>query len=68
MPTAGLPAVQTAGSAATPRTVQDLEAEMEQLESGGRLPVLTRRVSTLTQREPENAARLLRTWLSEEQR
>lgn len=66
------PAVQTAGAGVSvPRTVQDLEAEMDaQLGPPGaqRMPVLTRRVAALTEREPENAARLLRTWLSEEER
>jgi flagellar biosynthesis/type III secretory pathway M-ring protein FliF/YscJ len=53
------------------RTVQDLEAEMDaQLSVSGpqRMPVLTRRVAALTQREPENAAHLLRTWLTEDER
>ena len=52
------------------RTVQDLEAEMDaQLTTPGalKMPVLTRRMAALTQKEPENAARLLRTWLNEEQ-
>lgn len=55
--------------AIAPRTVQDLEAEMDaQLFSGEamKMPVLTRRMAALTQKEPENAARLLRTWLNEE--
>jgi flagellar M-ring protein FliF len=53
------------------RTVQDLEAEMDaQLAVAGpqRMPVLTKRVAALTQREPENAAHLLRTWLAEDER
>jgi flagellar M-ring protein FliF len=53
------------------RTVQDLEAEMDaQLSVSGpqRMPVLTKRVAALTQREPENAAHLLRTWLAEDER
>jgi flagellar M-ring protein FliF len=62
----------TAGAAAAigARTVKDLEAEMDaQLESGSatKLPVLSRRMAALTQKEPENAARLLRAWLAEEQ-
>lgn len=74
----GPPAVRGVAAVAggPPRTVQDLEAEMDaQLQvaegqnAGSRkLPVLTRRVAALTQREPENAARLLRTWLTEEER
>ena len=67
-------AVAVAG--AQPRTVQDLEAEMDaqlqaaegQTPGSRKLPVLTRRVAALTQREPENAARLLRTWLTEDER
>jgi len=53
------------------RTVQDLEAEMDaQLAVAGpqRMPVLTKRMAALTQREPENAAHLLRTWLAEDER
>jgi flagellar M-ring protein FliF len=69
--TGTLPA-QTTGALPVPRTVEDLEAEMDaQLGAGGgvhRMPVLTKRISALTQREPENAARLLRTWLTEDER
>jgi flagellar M-ring protein FliF len=58
------------------RTVADMESEIEaQLQAGAeggaaarRLPVLTRRVATLSEKEPENTARLLRAWLTEEQR
>lgn len=59
------------GGAGVARTVQELEAEMDaQLSVAGpqRMPVLTRRVAALTQREPENAAHLLRTWLTEDER
>lgn len=62
-------AAVTAGAGPVPRTVQDIEAEMDaQLEAGDaqRLPVLTRRTAAMTQREPENAAKLLRSWLSED--
>ncbi len=77
--TGGVPAVAGARGAAAParvsagggaRTVQDLEAEMDaQLSVAGpqRMPVLTRRVAALTRREPENAAHLLRTWLTEDE-
>jgi flagellar M-ring protein FliF len=58
-----------------PRTVAEMEGEMDaQLDSelpdgqARRLPALTRRVAKLTQAEPENAARLLRSWLSEDSR
>jgi flagellar M-ring protein FliF len=65
-----------AGAAAVPlRTVEDLEGEIEaelqaaaNLGTARRLPVLTRRVAAMTQREPENTARLLRTWLAEDER
>src|SRR5262245_2788546 len=53
------------------RTVQDLEAEMDaQLAVAGpqRMPILTKRMAALTQREPENAAHLLLTWLAEDER
>lgn len=63
-----LPARAAAGGGA--RTVEELEAEMDaQLASSEamKMPVLTRKMATLTQKEPESAARLLRTWLSEDQ-
>jgi flagellar M-ring protein FliF len=76
---AGVPAAASKGNALAvakpgglgPRTVQDIEAEMDaQLSVAGpqRMPVLTKRVAALTQREPENAAHLLRTWLAEDER
>jgi len=57
-----------------PRTVADLENEIEaQLEAeehakaseNRRLPVLSRRVSSMSMKEPENIAKLLRTWMQE---
>jgi flagellar M-ring protein FliF len=63
--------------AGMPRTVADLEGEIEaQLDAAAaekagerrKLPVLTRRVSTLTQKEPEHAARLIRMWMGEDPR
>jgi len=60
-----------------PRTVADLESEIEaQLEAeehakaseNRRLPVLSRRVSSMSLKEPENIAKLLRTWMQEGQR
>jgi flagellar M-ring protein FliF len=66
-------AVGAPGSA--PRTVQDLENELDaQLQAAvdsaapRRLPVLTRRATALSEKEPENAARLLRAWLTEGER
>jgi flagellar M-ring protein FliF len=58
-----------------PRTLEQIEGDIEaQLDAGGdrlpdrRLPVLTRRVTSLAQKEPESAARLVRTWLLEERK
>lgn len=59
-----------------PRTVADMEGEIaaeldnadEPAAPQRRLPVLTRRVAKLAQQEPENAARLVRSWLAEEER
>ncbi len=69
------PARQAAtGQLPVPRTVEDLEAEIDAQLAGvaagqtRRMPVLTKRVAALTEREPENAARLLRTWLAESER
>jgi flagellar M-ring protein FliF len=75
---AGVQATAPRQAAAAPvqaRTVQDLESEIDaQLQAGAaatpprKLPVLTKRAAALTEREPENAARLLRAWLTEEER
>jgi flagellar M-ring protein FliF len=59
-----------------PRSIEEIEGEIEaQLDAanGGRLPdrrmpVLTRRVLSMAQKEPESAARLVRTWLLEERK
>jgi flagellar M-ring protein FliF len=62
---------------AAPRTVQDLEGEIEaQLDAAvaaksaenRKLPVLSRRISQLTSKEPEHAARLIRMWMTENSR
>ncbi len=59
------------------KTVTDIESEIEaQIDAAAaakmgesrRLPVLTRRVSALSTKEPENIARLLRTWMNEDHR
>jgi flagellar M-ring protein FliF len=66
---AAIMAAATANAGTAPRTVQDIEAELDsQLENSDahRLPVLTKRMAAMTQREPENAAKLLRSWLSED--
>jgi flagellar M-ring protein FliF len=78
-PPAPAPAAIGAASAAPPRTVQELENDLEaeinaQLEAvaghaaSKRLPVLTKRATAFTDKEPENAARLVRAWLTEEER
>ena len=60
-----------------PRTVADLESEIEaqidaqtadKMGENRRLPVLTRRVSAITKKEPEQVAKLLRGWIRESER
>jgi flagellar M-ring protein FliF len=57
-----------------PKTVAELESEIEkQMDADAadkvgdsrRLPVLTRRAAAIAQKEPENTAKLLRSWMSE---
>ena len=56
-----------------PRTVEELQGELEaQLEAAEakateprKMTVLTKRLASTVQKEPEHAARLLRTWLAE---
>jgi flagellar biosynthesis/type III secretory pathway M-ring protein FliF/YscJ len=58
------------------RTVADIQSEMEaQIDAEvharlntRRLPALTRRVTALTTKEPENVAKLLRGWMTEAER
>ena len=64
-----------AGSGARPRTVAELEGEIEaQLDAaaskGGdrKLPVLTKRAAETTMKEPEHVAKVLRSWMNEEVR
>ncbi len=61
----------------SPRTVADLENEIEaqmdaqELEKASenrRLPVLTRRVSGITKKDPDQVAKLLRGWMREAER
>ena len=73
------PALVTAGAGPggaldRPRTVAELESEIEaEMEAavagkGGdsrRLPVLSRRVATMAQKEPEQAAKLIRSWMAD---
>ncbi len=74
-----LPAAATApiGIPQVARTVEDLEGEIEaELDASGnpptpearRLPVLTKRISKKAEAEPEQMARLVRSWLVEEER
>jgi len=60
-----------------PRTVADLESEieaqmdaqvLEKASENRKLPVLTRRVSALTKKEPDQVAKLLRGWMREAER
>jgi flagellar M-ring protein FliF len=54
-----------------PRSIEEIEGEIEAqldstpVEGDRRQPVLTRRVSTLANKEPESAAKLVRGWLTE---
>jgi flagellar M-ring protein FliF len=70
------PALAVAG-ARTVRTVADLEGEIEAeldadaLSKAGetrRLPVLTKRISKVAEQEPEHVARLVRSWLTDEEK
>jgi flagellar M-ring protein FliF len=64
------------GPGGAPRTIQDLEgtfeAELDAAETAKsdhrRVPVLTKRVASLTQTEPEQAARMIRAWITEDKR
>jgi flagellar M-ring protein FliF len=78
MPTARGAAVSELPAAAgdRPRTVAEIEKDIEaQLEAevaaaqradSRRLPVLTRRVSSISLKDPENVAKLLRSWMTED--
>ncbi|MGE3276344.1 MAG: flagellar basal-body MS-ring/collar protein FliF [Vicinamibacterales bacterium] len=61
----------------TPKTVEELEHELEQqminaaneaVSDKRRVPVLTKRLSAETQKDPQGAARLVRSWLLEDRR
>jgi flagellar M-ring protein FliF len=65
------------GGTALPRTVQDIEGEIEaQLMAAAeqkkletvKMPVLTKKANAIVQNEPEAAARLLRSWIAEGER
>ncbi|MCX6537757.1 MAG: flagellar basal-body MS-ring/collar protein FliF [Acidobacteria bacterium] len=63
-------------SAASLRTIEDLEGAIEaeldaataQNAHGLKIPVLSKRIGAMTQKEPEHAARLVRAWLREDRR
>lgn len=60
---------------ALPRTVEDLQGDIEaQLQAAEakaieprKAAALTKRLTAMTQKEPENAARLIRSWLTEQE-
>jgi flagellar M-ring protein FliF len=69
-------AMAAPGMGQLPRTVRDLEGEIEaQLDAAAqekqletiKMPVLTKKANALVQKEPEAAAKLLRSWLGEEE-
>ena len=63
-------------TASGPKTVSELENDIDeelnavtaQYAESRRLPVLTRRVSSVTINEPENVAKLLRQWIADTER
>jgi flagellar M-ring protein FliF len=68
-----LPAV----AGAAPKTVAQLESEIEaeldaaaheRVAGGRKMPVLTRKVSGITKNDPEQVAKLLRSWMQDEAR
>jgi flagellar M-ring protein FliF len=71
-----IPAAAMPAPGQAPKTVADLESEIDaelnamtaQYAENRRLPVLTRRVSSVTVNEPENVAKLLRAWIQDEGR
>jgi len=72
----GQQAMALAGPGQPLRTVADLESEIEaQIDASAhqkvdarRLPVLARKVSSMSTKEPENVAKLLRSWINEGER
>jgi flagellar M-ring protein FliF len=68
------PRVAALPSGDRPRTVAEIESQLEaqidsdlegKAEGQRRLPVLTRRVAGMAQKEPENTAKLIRSWMSD---
>jgi flagellar M-ring protein FliF len=70
------PALAMPAAGQSPRTVSEMESEIDeelnaitaQYAESRRLPVLTRRVSSVTINEPESVAKLLRTWIGDTER
>jgi flagellar M-ring protein FliF len=73
---AGVPAAVAAPGRGGPRTVAEMESEIDaeldaitaKYSEDRRLPVLTRRLSSVTVNEPESVAKLLRSWINEAER
>ena len=73
---AAMPALAMPVPGQGPKTVAELESEIDeelnavtaQYAESRRLPVLTRRVSSVTINEPENVAKLLRQWIADAER
>jgi flagellar M-ring protein FliF len=73
---AAVPAMAMPAAGQGPRTVAELESEIDeelnaitaQYAESRRLPVLTRRVSAVTINEPESVAKLLRQWIADTER
>jgi len=73
---AAVPALAMPAPGQGPRTVAELESEIDeelnaitaQYAESRRLPVLTRRVSSVTINEPESVAKLLRQWIADTER
>jgi flagellar M-ring protein FliF len=72
---AGTAGAQLPGAVGAPRSVREIEGEIEaQLDAAAqarsvehlRVPVLTKKANAIIQSEPENAVRLLRSWINEE--
>ncbi len=73
---AAVPALAMPAPGQGPKTVAELESEIDeelnavtaQYAESRRLPVLTRRVSSVTINEPESVAKLLRQWIADTER
>lgn len=70
--TQALPPAVATTSGGLPKTVADIEHELQasleaaaQNRGDGRLPALTKRLASVADQEPEQVARLMRSWLTE---